>query len=213
MDKTKEILDSLFVIQDLTIEGLSKHVESTKMCEHDWFNISTRTDLPGWFIEKYKDELDWGVFSRRKKNDEDFLDRYRDYVDWEILLTDIVTYSESFVRCYADKVNWWWIAYYEKLSEDVIEKYLDLLKLEHVVGMQSLSAEFIRKHKLELDKNLADRCIRKYVHENRDNLDMSFVREMVIYFYGEMKNRSVRAQKEMKAYVNAKIAKFLEFDE
>lgn len=161
MNKVREIYDSFYEVKDLTFKALYELAISGVLSKNDWNNISYREDLPEWFVERFRPDLDWTGVTHIFRDNQDFLERYFQYIDWNIVERFVEFYSEEFIRFYADKFHWDIISnryITSKNCEDFLEKYKDLIDWDclHIQKRVELTESFMDRNAKRLP--MADLC-------------------------------------------------------
>lgn len=115
-----------------------------KKDEASWREISKST-LPEYFINEYRNKVDWHYISSYQKLSEDFIRKFRNRVDWYAICCK-QNLSEEFIREFMKKIDQRWVFRYQKLSENFIREFeIERGNWEYISHYQKLSEEFVRE--------------------------------------------------------------------
>lgn len=155
--------------------------------------VSTYSDLPVWFLKRYRKYLDWEMLSQFITLTMEICEEFQDNIKWnvcgiyrhQILPDDIIqSYGHKIPKICPERIsqidntdmlwkyrgnfNWNYISEHCILSLSQIEKFHSYVSWKHICKYQKLSEEFMRKWK----HKLAWATVSKY-----QELSLSFIEE------------------------------------
>lgn len=174
----------------------------------DWRYVFSNQELPEWFVNRYKKNIDIDDFQMTESIENPIWFRnFKNDLRWEILSERSL--PEKILEEFKDKVDWNIHCAHNKLSEQKIEKYADYIPVDLMVKTQSLSEEFLVENRDFLDWVLISqyqRVSEKFIEKFWKRLDKLLVLK-------HQKLSKAFVQKHFEDFPINNLLQFYQFDE